>query len=242
MRLEVEAKYLPRLTAWHIRKILKWVEPDGLRGLECIRIMDYEPEDPDASKHPPYLTGFLYNGAYLRKKNDRPAAIALYTRDLYFPIPRLLVASPVARFRIASKFAHELGHHAIAAHGFRSANKAEGKRARDQLVDPAKEAAADEYAGDVIRKMVSSSLYYKVGRILTDTLSSIMFEVGNRAHWKGDFRRAARLEFRAYVLNRENSDAGQSYLLDRTALLKKPSLLTDDERLWLRHRRVASDR
>jgi len=100
MRIVIEATYRGRLTAWHVRRILKWIDPKDLEGLEAVRLMNSEPDDPDANTHPPYLTGFLYNGRYLRKKKNRPAMIALFTKDLYFPIPSILSTSSLATLRI----------------------------------------------------------------------------------------------------------------------------------------------
>lgn len=202
--------------------------------------MDHEPDDPDASKQPPYLVGFLYNGYYFRKKRERPATIALYTRDLYFPIPKILAASHMARFRIASILAHEVGHHVIETRGYVSQTKIKRRFPKYAPVDPEKEATADEYARTVISRMLNSTSY-RLGALLARMLSYYLFEIGNWWAWKGNFKRAARLEFRAYFMDPENSDAWQSYLLDKQALLKTPSALTDAERLWIYHRRVKSD-
>jgi hypothetical protein len=237
MRIEVQSDFFPRLTSWHVRKALKWINPSDLEGLGCIRILRYEPEDPAARNLPPYLNGFLYNGYYFREKVGRPATIALYTHDLYFPIPKIFVLSPVATLRIAERLAHELGHYVLATGRFSGEVKIQPKRANSHLVDPQEEAAADQYAAQVVNRMLRST-YYRFGRFMARWLSSRMFKLGDRAHWKGDFKRAAELEFRAYMLNHENEDAWQAYLQDKQALMTKtPSALNDAERRWLYHRR-----
>lgn len=239
MRIEVTTNYLPRLTMWHVRKALKWIDPVDLKDLEYLRIMDYEPDDPDVSKQPPYLTGFLYCGSYFKRKGKRPASIALYTHDLYFGIPRLLAPSPMARLIIASTLAHEVGHHAIATRGYVCKPRANIRL--NSLVDSDKERAATAYASEVVNRMLTS-WYYKCGRLLARLFSYFFFKMGNKAHWKGDFKRAAAWEFRAYIINTENLDAWQAYLQDRKAILgKTPSALTDAERLWLYHRRVIAN-
>src|SRR5437016_4859196 len=142
MRIEIQTNYFPILTRWHIRKALKWIPPGDLDGLECIRLRDYEPDDPEASKQPAFLTGYLYNGYYFRGKKGRSAAVAMYTRDLYFPIPSMFVLSPLAGLRIAERLAHEVGHHVLATRGFSRPRKPKHKPAKSQLVDPDEEAAA----------------------------------------------------------------------------------------------------
>jgi hypothetical protein len=239
MRIEIATTHFPRLTVWHVRKALKWLDPLDLKGLECVRLMDYKPDDPDVSRVPPYLTGFLYCGSYVKRKGKRPASFALYTHDLYFGIPWLLAASPLAGLIIASTLAHEVGHHAIETRGYDG--KSTSKIKLNSLVDSKKERAATAYASEAVNRMLNS-WYYKCGRLLARLLSSFFFRIGNKAHWKGDFKRAAALEFRAYMINTDKVDAWQAYLQDRAAMVSKtPSALTDAERLWIYHRRVATD-
>ncbi|HMG72731.1 MAG TPA: hypothetical protein VK582_04460 [Pyrinomonadaceae bacterium] len=231
--------HFPRLTAWHVRNALKWIDPLDLEGLEYVRIIDYKPDDPDVSKVPPYLAGFLYCGSYVKKKGKRPASILLYTHDLYFGIPRLLAPSPMAGLIIASTLAHEVGHHAIETRGYNS--KSAAKTKLNSLVDSKKERAATAYASEVVNKLLNS-WYFRCGRLLARVCSYYFFKIGNKAHWRGNFKRAAALEFRAYMINTDNVDAWQAYLQDRAAIVSKTSsALTDAERLWIFHRRVATD-
>jgi hypothetical protein len=88
MRIVVETKNKARVTSWHVRKILCWFRDVDLDGLETVQILDSEPNDPEAITQPPYLVGFLYCGRY--QKSKQGATISLYTRDLYFAIPRVL--------------------------------------------------------------------------------------------------------------------------------------------------------
>src|SRR5215218_7857715 len=101
MRIETETNFLPRITKWHIRCVLNWIDPDHLKGLELIRVLDEYPDDPEYNRQPAYLRGFLYNGTYLKALPDRPAQIWVYSKDIYFGIPALLMPSPMAILRLA---------------------------------------------------------------------------------------------------------------------------------------------
>src|SRR5712692_2922210 len=118
LRVEVETTHFPALTRWHVQRVLKWIGPRDLEGLEFIKVIDDCPDDPDYIKLPRYLMGFLYNGHYLRRKKDRPAEVVLYADDLYFGIPKLLMASPMTTLRVARTLAHEVGHHVMATRGY----------------------------------------------------------------------------------------------------------------------------
>jgi hypothetical protein len=238
MQIEIATTHFPRLTKWHVQKALKLINPTDLEGLERIRLLDFEPLDPDASTQPPYLVGFLYCGAYSRRKRNRPASISLYTRDLYFGIPKPLALSPLARLRIASALAHEVGHHAITTHKYVCTRAPKVKL--NSLIDSENERGPTVYAEEVEEKMFGSR-YFRIGRVLGQILSYFLFKVGTKAHFRSDFKRAAELEFRAWILNHENTDAWQSYLQDRQAILSHaPTALSDAERLWIYHRRVVS--
>src|SRR6266571_4762451 len=100
MRIEVNTTRFRRLTKWHIQRVLKWIDQNDLHGLEVIRLIDDCPDDPEPTEIPPYLRGFLYNGHYERKNCDRPAGVVLYVNDLYFGIPKLLMASPMATLKV----------------------------------------------------------------------------------------------------------------------------------------------
>ncbi|HXI26736.1 MAG TPA: hypothetical protein VNG71_22985 [Pyrinomonadaceae bacterium] len=198
-------------------------------------MLDHNPADPDVTYMPAFLSGFLYCGSYLKRKGTRPATIALYTDDLYFGVPQLLAASPLAGFLVASTVAHEVGHHAVEAHGFSETSE---EIKLNSFIDSETERVAATFAAQALEKMLTSP-YYRIGRYTAQLLSNRLYVMGSQAHWKGDFKRAAALEFRAYMVNTENTDAWQAYLEDRQALLKNPSMLSDSERLWISHRRVS---
>lgn len=232
MKIEIAAIRGGRLTAWHVRRVLKWFDSEDLEGLDRIRVLDYEPDDPAARAQPPYLVGFLYNGRYVRRKKNRSAAILLFTSDLYFPVPWILWASPVATLRVASILAHEVGHHMMEAHDYSTPTSARRHFPASAPVDPDKEAIADNYAHTVMNRMLGCASY-RIAAVVARAVSYYLFELGNWWSSKGNLRRAARLEFRAYFMDKQNTDAWQSYLLDRQALLRTPSALTEQERRWL---------
>lgn len=237
VRIIKETSIFPWLTGWHVRKALAWVDKADLAGLDHIRLINSSPKDPAAAQHPPYLVGFMYCGTYSKKRDARPAGISLYTRDLYFGIPRLLIPSPLATLNIAVTLAHEIGHHVLATRGHVDADSSEIKLNR--LIDSPAERAATAYGQQTIKRMLVSP-YFRAGKMMARALSNLLAKRGNQAHWAGDFKRAAELEFRAYMLDSDNTDAWQAYLQDRQLIVSKtPSELTDAERLWVFHGRKA---
>ena len=76
MRIDVETNHFATLTGWHIRSALKWIDNDDRQGLGVIRVIEHCPFDREANNLEPYLRGFLYNGSYIRKMKDVPAACA----------------------------------------------------------------------------------------------------------------------------------------------------------------------
>jgi hypothetical protein len=114
MIFKIRGQFNPALTKWHVQRILKWIPATDMAGIEFVELADEDPEDPNASKTPPELRGFLYNGRYRKESASEGTHIELYTRDLYFGIPRVLRFTSVATLKIASTLAHEIGHHVIA--------------------------------------------------------------------------------------------------------------------------------
>lgn len=232
MRIEVETTYCPHLTKWHVRRALKWIGQGDLAGLELIRAIDECPDDPEYIKLPLYLVGFLYNGHYSLKTKDRPAEIVLYANDIYFGIPKLLMASPMATLRVARTLAHEVGHHVIATRGY-IYKPWEKYKPWDGVRDPYSEKMADQYASDVIQRMLGH-WPYKFGKLLARMLSSFLYQAGIQEYWDGNYQSSASLQARAESLNPENEEAGQCY---RHAMEKlktqSPSRLTPLEREWL---------
>ncbi len=232
MQVEIQTSYFPRLTRWHVRRVLKWIGQRDLEGLELIRVIDECPDDPESAKVAPYLRGFLYNGHYSRKMNNQPAHVVLYARDLYFGIPKLLMASPMATLKLARTLAHEVGHHVIATRGY-IYKPWEKYKPWAGVRDPYAEQMADVYASDVIKRMLRH-WPYKLGKLLARMLSTVLYKAGIQDYWDGNYQAAASLQARAHSLNPENEDAGQCF---RHAMEKlktqSPSPLSPAEREWL---------
>ena len=217
MQIELKTNYWPRLSAWHVRRALKSINPTDLEGLGYVQLMDEEPDDPAALKKPAYLRGFLYNGRYRKKSVDGPAHVVLYTRDLYLGIPLVLKPSPMATLIIASTIAHEVGHHVIASRGYIYKPHEKYKPWRSGAFDPYEEKMANSYASDVIKRMCQS-WYYKFGKFLARTVSYFLFQRGIGEHTNGNYDRAAYYNFQAFMINGENIEAGQSYRHDMEKL------------------------
>jgi len=232
MRIEVESTYFPRLTEWHLRRIVTWFIPHDLEGLESIRVIDECPDDTAAAEVAPYLTGFLSNGHYSRRMDNRPAEVVLYARDVYLGIPKFLLLSPMTTLRIARTLAHEVGHHVIATRGY-IYKPWEKYKPWTGTRDPYEEKMANAYASDVIERMLRL-WHYKLGKFLARMVSTFFFKAGIQDYSDRKYQSAALLQFRAYTLDPENDDAGQCY---RHAIEKlktqSPSPLSESEREWL---------
>ena len=164
MRIEVETNSFHRVTKWHIRRVLKSFSQHDLEGLQSIKVIDECPDDPDYVKLPRYLMGFLYNGHYSRKTKDRPAQVVLYAGDIYYAIPKLMMASPMTTLRLARTLAHEVGHHVIATRGY-IYNPWEKYKPWEGIRDPYEEAMANAYASDLIERMLRH-WPYKFGKLM----------------------------------------------------------------------------
>jgi len=235
MRIEVKTTCFPRLTERHTRRVLKWIGRRDLEGLEVIEVIDECPDDPESLKVRPFLRGFLNNGHYLRKMKNRPAQVVVYARDVYFGIPTLLVASPVATLKLARTLIHEVGHHVIATRGY-IYKPWEKYKPWNGIRDPYEEKMVNAYSSDVIERMLKHRPY-KLGKVMARTLSSFLYKAGIQDYWDENYQSAASLFARAHSLDPENEDAGQCY---RHAMEKlktqAPPLLTDAEREWLTQR------
>src|SRR3989475_8776151 len=235
MRIEVETTYFPRLTRWHVRRVLKWIGQRDLEGLEFVRVIDECPDDPESAKVPQYLRGFLHNGHYSRKMKNRPAEVVLYANDVYFGIPKLLMASPMATLKVARTLTHEVGHHVIASRGY-IYKPWEKYKPWDGVRNPYEEKMAEAYASDVIERMLRH-WPYKLGRLMAQRTSNFLYKWGLADYWAGDYQAAASRQARAGTLNLENEDADQCFRHAMERLkTQTPSPLTDAEREWLLHR------
>jgi hypothetical protein len=156
----------------------------------------------------------------------------LYARDVYFGIPKLLIASSVARLRVASKLAHEVGHHVIATRGY-IYQQSEIYKPWNGVLDPYEEKMADAYASHVIERMLRH-WRYKIGKLMAGVLSTFLFKWGLEDYWDGNYQTAASLHFKAFIINRENEDAGQCYRHDMEKLkTQSPTPLSPAESEWL---------
>lgn len=233
VRIEVESSFVPSLTKWHIRRVLRCIPDQDLDGLGTIKVIDECPDDElDSAKVPAYMWGFLYNGRYIKGKKDRPAKIVLFANDVYFGIPKALLASPVATLKIARTLAHELGHHLVASRGY-VYDKSEKYTPYDRVRNPREEDIADQYAADITERMLRRTTY-RIGKLMTRMVSSSLYKAGLRNYWKENYRAAASMLARAHSLDLENEDAGQAY---RHAMEKlktqTPSPLSAPEKHWL---------
>ena len=143
-----------------------------MQGLELVRVLDEEPDDPEYNRTPVYLRGFLYNGCYLQASKDRPAQVWLYSKDIYFGIPKLLMPSPMAILRLADILAHEIGHHVITTRGY-IYNPWEKYKPFDGVRDPYTEKMADAYSLDVLKRM-TRRWHYRLGKWLTNRFAQLL--------------------------------------------------------------------
>lgn len=232
IEIEIEIGRFSRITRWHIRRVLKFINPADLDGLQIIRVINECPDDPEYLSVPRYLPGFLYNGQYLKKAAGRPAEIVMYANDIYFGIPCLLMSTTVATLKLARTLAHEIAHHVVQTRGY-IIDETEKFTPFDGSRNPEEESAANAYANDVIKRM-SHRLSYRLGRLLSAALSSILHRAGLRDYWHRRYARAASRLARAHSLDPQNEEAGQAF---RHAVEKLKvdgsSALTGEQLDWL---------
>lgn len=127
----------------------------------------------------------------------------------------------MATLRIAFTLAHEVGHHIIARQGYIYNRWEKYEPWKSGRVDWREEKMCDTYASEVVNSMCTS-WYYKCGKMLTRTLSYLIFQLAIREHWKGNYDKAAYWGFQAFMIDRDNLDAGQSYSYDLEQVISKP--------------------
>ncbi len=208
MRIEVKAKHFPRLTKWHVRRALKWINIVDLAGIEYICLLDEDPKCANVLKQPAHLRGFTYDGYYVKGNKHTATRINLYTRDLYLGIPSMFKATPVATLRIAFTLAHEVAHHVIEKRGYIHTPTEQYKPYG--LYDEHKENMCDTYAHNTIRKM-SANWDYKLGHFLCRRLSSFYLDQGAYDWEHKNYDKAAYYWFYAYTVNEDNHDAADAY-------------------------------
>lgn len=234
MLIELETSRFRRATKRHIRRVLKWIDPEDLKDLHAITVMDHPPDNPEYTARPRYLSGFVFNGHYEFKTKDRKARVVLFANDIYYGLPGILMHTPVATLRLARTLAHEVGHHVISTRGY-IYKLWEKYKPWTGTADPYEEKIVDTYASDVIERMLKHRLY-RFGAFVTRHFANLLHDAGLQKYMDGDYVRAAKLAFCAYNLDTRNLDANQCY---RHAMEKlktqTPSPLSDAERDWLMH-------
>jgi hypothetical protein len=207
MQIEVLTDYYPKLTLWHVRRVMRWIDPVDVTGITSIRILGDSPDRPHNSSQSAYLTG-VFSPADYERVNKHTSHINLYTKSLYIAIPTLLTPTPMATLRVALVLAHEFAHHLIAHKGYiHSAGeryKAGGRPDRN------KELMANSYAFEVVRRM-STSAYYKIGQLMSGAFSAVCYELGYAAFQKKKYKRAAYYWFIACSNNPADQVAENSY-------------------------------
>ena len=217
MQIKVKTQYYPRLTEWHLKRALKWLNPFDLAGIESIRLLDEENLTPELQKQPFYLRGSVCLGQYIdrnTKKKKQQAYIDIYTRHLYLGIPSLFKFLPVATLRVAFGLAHEVGHHLLTRRGY---IREPTEKFKPYYVDKGRhEEMANNYALGVIRSM-SAIWYYRLGRRLSRLFSEWYFDYGAVVWEKREYKRAAYYWFCSYFNDPDNVEAAHGY---KTALAK----------------------
>src|ERR1044072_1943829 len=100
MQIEVLTDYYPKLTLWHVRRVMSWIDPADVAGITSIRLLGDSPHRPYNSSLSASLAGVFSPGDYERVNKDT-AHINLYTKSLYIAIPTPLTPTPMATLRVA---------------------------------------------------------------------------------------------------------------------------------------------
>lgn len=207
MRIELEAKFLPRLTRWHVRRALRWMEPADVAGVELICLRDVDPRTAKLRQQSPDVWRYTVGGSYVRRREGRGVYIILYTRDLYLGVPLLLRFTPVATLGVAFALAHEIGHHLIAQRGY---IYGAGERYKPlDAYDERAEKMCDRYAFNVKVRMVKR-WYFRLANRLNRLLSDWYLARGEVCWGRRDYEQAAACWYRAFRFNC-NSPAADLY-------------------------------
>lgn len=212
MNVKVETDYYPRLTEWHVRQVLKWMNPLDLTGIDVIRLRREAETDSKTKIQSDYLRSPVCVGVYFKsnpkvKSAGRPH-ITIYTRPFYYGTPSLFKYSPVATVRMAFVLAHEVGHHLVARRGYVYEPTEPYKP--DGIHDERQEGVANRYAVDLVRSM-SARWYYRFGHWLGNEISRWYYELGAADWKKGAYERAASNWFCSHSANPENHEAAVGY-------------------------------
>ena len=212
MKVKVETRHHPRLSEWHLRRALRWMNPLDLAGVNFIRLLPAKDDAAGAREGDDYLRSPVTVGEYVtpnpRAGSDWVTHINVYTRPFYHGIPSLFKYTPVATLRMAFVLAHEVGHHLIHRRGyvFEPAERYKPLGFHDER----QERVADRYALELWRRM-SARPHYRAWMWLGHKISRWYYNLGVAAWERGEYRRAAYYWFCAYCGDPENLEADRGY-------------------------------
>lgn len=193
----------PRTLTAHIRRSLKWIEPQDLDGIDHVLLLEDVPEisrraDPDLERA--LKDDLLLFGAYKARTINGPAHIILIVRSLYLPVPRIFSYTPAMTLRIAKTIAHEVGHHVIAEKKFGLRKKSNSDEVESE------EEFAKRYERAVISRM-ERRWVYMLGAKLLKVAAAINYHRGARAWNNRRFHQAARYFDMTIQVEPAHSDA-----------------------------------
>lgn len=189
---------------------LRWIPESDLRELNHVELVP----NVDLLKTEPCWWRSLNDrdpvwakAMYSRRSNQGPAYITVFTDALSLPIERIIRFRPVTTLYFARIVAHEVGHHLIATRGF-ACDPTESSEAIDE------EEHCDRYAFEIVRRM-KSTWYYRFAARTLAFFSKVHFEEGRQNWLREDFTVAAASWYKAWLLDPENTKAGELFLLAR---------------------------
>lgn len=144
------AQHAPIGAVWQLKHAISWMKAADLEGLSCIKLYDDMPdvtEDTPESIKRNLEAGLLCPGQYLPKKEGRPAAIMLFLKVVYQPIPPLYFLLPRATKRLTVQLAFGVAYHVLATTKSRYADDEEF------IENEEDEQFVADYVSDIITKM-----------------------------------------------------------------------------------------
>ena len=187
---------------WHLRRSLKWIDPDHFQGLDFIWLMDDIPkEGADEFGQRVLAKEAVLYGVYKAKEEVYSSYILLLLRYIYLGIPSIFAFTPVPTFLITKTLAHEVAHHLIATRGYVF------QRSED-ISD--KESLANRYAESVLQKM-RKRWYYRLGERLIKEHAETHYVFGIQ-EWKHErYCEAADRWYKAWRLNSQLENVVEWY-------------------------------
>lgn len=211
MQLLNDCKKKPPLLFWHIRKVLKWISPVDLIGIEYIRLENNSPQlftDPyHNSKH---LRDLKPLGMYFPQTPDSLPFITLYIDELYYPIPYLAYYSPMTTLLIAKTLAHEVAHHLVRTKGYIFSH--DEKYPSYERSPEYEEEMATRFAFETVRKM-KKKLIYKLGAYMMKSISEWYYAVAVAKWDNKNYKATLDYCWKAFLLNNDSKEAINGYWL-----------------------------